>query len=105
MLDNLISREGASLFHDFELGDVIADYRNKQVVLQLKGPGLPQSIHELQLLGVQQFQMRFTEPWGKGIYVAETDIKQEGSMYSMEMLLNSGDLVTAKFESAKFDNQ
>ena len=88
MLDYLISYEGAGLFHDFELGDVIVDYRNK-----------------LKLLGVQHFQMKFAEPWGKGIYVVETDIEQESSICSMKMLLNSGDIVAAKFERVEFDNE
>lgn len=105
MLDYLISHEGAGLFHDFELGDVIVDYRNKQIVLQLKEPGPPRITHKLKLLGVQHFQMKFAEPWGKGIYVVETDIEQEGSICSMKMLLNSGDIVAAKFERVEFDNE
>lgn len=102
MLDYLISHEGAGLFHDFELGDVIVDYRNKQIVLQLKEPRIT---HKLKLLGVQHFQMKFAEPWGKGIYVVETDIEQEGSICSMKMLLNSGDIVAVKFERVEFDNE
>ena len=44
------------------------------------------------------------EPWGKGFYVVGTDIEQEGSARSMEMQLNSRDLVTAIFERAEFDS-
>ena len=99
------SRGGKSLFHDFELTYIIADYRNKQVTIQLKSPRLPQNIHELKLFGVQQFQMEFAEPWGKGVYVAGTSIKQDGSIRSMEMQLNSGDLVIAEFERAEFNGE
>lgn len=105
MIDSLGHLEGTGLFHDFELGDVVVDYRKKQVVLQLKSPHHPQSVYELRLLGVQHFQMEFAEPWGAGIYVVGTDIEQEGSSCSMEMQLNSGDLVTAKFEHAEFDEK
>ena len=105
MLDCLNSCEGKSLFHDFELAYIVADYRNKQVTIQLKSPRLPQNIHELKLFGVQHFQMEFAEPWGKGIYVVGTNIKQDGSIHSMEMQLNSGDLVTAKFERAEFNDE
>lgn len=104
MSDRLMQLEGAGLFHDFELGDIIVDYRNKQVVLQLKSPSLPMLVHELKLFGVQRFQVGMEEPWGKGIYVVETAIEQEGSTRSMEMQLNSGDLVTAIFERAEFDS-
>lgn len=105
MLDCLSSCEGKSLFHDFELTYIVADYRNKQVTIQLKSPRFPQNIHDLKLFGVQHFQMEFAEPWGKGIYVVETDIEQESSICSMKMLLNSGDIVAAKFERVEFDNE
>lgn len=105
MLDCLSSCEGKSLFHDFELAYIIADYRNKQITIQLKSPHLPQNIHELKLLGVRHFQMEIAEPWGKGIYVVGTDMKHESSMRFMEMQLNSGDLVTAEFERAEFNDE
>ena len=105
MLDCLSSCEGKSLFHDFELTYIVADYRNKQVTIQLKSPRFPQNIHDLKLFGVQHFQMEVAEPWGKGIYVAGTHIKQDGSIHSMEMQLNSGDLVTAEFERAEFNGE
>ncbi len=104
MSDRLVHLEGAGLFHDFELRDITVDYRNKRVVLQLKSPSLPMLVHELKLFGVQRFQAGMEEPWGKGIYVVETAIEQEGSTRSMEMQLNSGDLVTAIFERAEFDS-
>ena len=47
MFDRLMQLEGAGLFHDFELGDITVDYRNKQVVLQLKSPSLPVLVYEL----------------------------------------------------------
>ena len=105
MLDCLSSCEGKSLFHDFELTYIVADYRNKQITIQLKSPRLSQNIHELKLFGVQYFQMEFAEPWGKGIYVVGTDIEQDGSVRSMEMQLNSGDLLVAKFERAEFNDK
>lgn len=49
--------------------------------------------------------MEFAEPWGKGIYVVGTDIEQDGSVCSMEMQLNSGDLLVAKFERAEFNDK
>ena len=104
MSDRLVHLEGAGLFHDFELGDITVDYRNKRMVLQLKSPSPPMPVHELKLFGVQRFQAGMEEPWGKGIYVVETDIEQEGSARSMEMQLNSRDLVTAIFERAEFDS-
>ena len=104
MSDRLVHLEGAGLFHDFELGDITVDYRNKRVVLQLKSPSLPMPVHELKLFGVQRFQVGMEEPWGKGNYVVGTDIEQEGSTRSMKMQLNSGDLVTAIFERAEFDS-
>jgi len=104
MFKSIVNLEGAGLFHDFELSYIIADYRNKQVTIQLKSPNLPQNTHELKLLGVRHFQMDFTEPWGKGIYVVAADMRHEGSMCFMEMQLNSGDLVTAEFECAEFGN-
>ena len=102
MLDRLISCEGKGLFHDFELACILADYRNKRVTIQLKSPRHPRSMHELTLSGVRHFQMGFTEPWGRGIYVAGTDIARDGPVRFMEMQLNSGDLVTAEFERAEF---
>lgn len=102
MSDRLEHLEGAGLFHDFELRDITVDYRNKQVVLQLKSPSPPMLVHVLKLFGVQRFQVGIEEPWGKGIYVVGTAIEQEGSTRSMEMQLNSGDLVTAIFERAEF---
>ena len=104
MPDRLMQLEGAGLFHDFELGDITVDYRNKQVMLQLKSPSLPVLVYELKLFGVQRFQVGMEEPWGKGNYVVGTDIEREGSVSSMEMQLNSGDLVTAIFERAEFDS-
>ncbi|MDE6997122.1 MAG: hypothetical protein K2P04_04480 [Oscillospiraceae bacterium] len=104
MSDRLVHPERAGLFHDFELGNITVDYRNKRVVLQLKSPSLPMPVHELTLFGVQCFQVGIEEPWGKGIYVVGTDIEQEGSTRSMEMQLNSGDLVTAIFARAEFDS-
>ena len=56
MLDCLSSCEGERLFHDFELSYIVADYRNKQITIQLKSPRLSQNIHELKLFGVQYFQ-------------------------------------------------
>ena len=104
MSDHLVHLEGAGLFHDFELGDIAVDYRNKYVVLQLKSPSLPVLVYELKLFGVRRFQVGMEEPWGKGSYVVGTDIEREGLVSSMEMQLNSGDLVTAIFERAEFDS-
>ena len=103
MSDYLVHLEGAGLFHDFEVGDIAVDYRNKYVVLQLKSPSLPVLVYELKLFGVRHFHVGMEEPWGKGSYVVGTDIEQKGSVRSMEMQLNSGDLVTAIFERAEFD--
>ena len=105
MFNDLVCQEGAGLLHDFELAYIIADYRNKQVIIQLKSPCSSLITHELKLFGVQHFQMQFTEPWGKGMYVAATDIERKGSLQFMEMRLNSGDLVTAEFEHAEFDGE
>lgn len=105
MFDRLMQLEGAGLFHDFEVGDIAVDYRNKYVVLQLKSPSLPVLVYELKLFGVRHFHVGMEEPWGKGSYVVGTDIEQKGSVRSMEMQLNSGDLVTAIFERAEFDGE
>ena len=105
MFNDLVCQEGAGLLHDFELAYIIADYRNKQVTIQLKSPCSSPITHELKLFGVQHFQMQLTEPWGKGMYVAATDIEGKGSVQFMEMRLNSGDLVTAEFERAEFDGE
>lgn len=104
MFDRLMQLEGAGLFHDFEVGDIAVDYRNKYVVLQLKSPSLPVLVYELKLFGVRRFHVEMEEPWGKGNYVVGTDIEREGLVSSMEMQLNSGDLVTVIFERAEFDS-
>ena len=97
-MEQLIHSKGSSLFHDFELQNIIVDYHNKQITAQLKSPSPSSTTYKLILSDAKHFQMSFLEPWGGGIYVAGITFEPKGTGQYMEMQLNSGDSITAEFE-------
>lgn len=81
-----------SKLHDYELCSVSIDYVNKQIHIHVISP--QGDLREIAVDGVISVQMSLTENWGKGKYIASTDIVQRNEYTTIEVTLNSGDELT-----------
>lgn len=88
--------------HDYEIGGIALDYKEKMARLTLTSPP-PQSICcELLLSGLRRLQMGLEEPWGAGTYVADLEVSPQGFGFRIELCLNSGDRLTAECNDVDF---
>ncbi len=88
--------------HDYEMGGIKVDYREKMARLTLTSPP-PQSICcELRLSGLHSLQMGLDEPWGAGSYVSDLEVSPRDNRYRVELCLNSGDQFIAECDDVDF---
>lgn len=88
--------------HDYEIGGIKVDYREKRARLMLTSPP-PQSIYcELMLSGLHSLQMGLDEPWGAGSYVSDLEVSLRDKRYRVELCLNSGDRFIAECDDVDF---
>lgn len=88
--------------HDYEMGSIKVDYREKMARLTLTSPP-PQSICcELRLSGLHSLRMGLDEPWGAGSYVSDLEVCLRDKRYWVELCLNSGDQFIAECNDVDF---
>ena len=85
----------SSGLHDYEVGEISADYCSGRVDLTLTSPeGV---MCRLPLLGFRLLRVTRTEPWGPGIYVSCSDLtRTDDHRDRLWLQLNSGDEVTVE---------
>lgn len=89
---NLLDIKNMSSFHDSKMGEIIYDYRNKKLTIELDMDSkLYKGMYLLNAYDVKYFCSEVIEPWGKGIYLIEVEYIIEETILCVSLKLNSGD--------------
>lgn len=90
-----ISRVRSSALHDARFIGLYTDYDNARVILTLFDK--TNEPVEICVENVLSLSMTRNEPWGKGSYVASSDIVSKDDCDLLTIELNSGDVIAISF--------
>lgn len=82
---------------DYEIGNLLIDYVNNSITIELKTPKNVLDI--LQFSAFEEITVTRKEPWGAGKYVAGSDIQYCGNKIIVDIELNSGDRIIITMKS------
>lgn len=83
--------------HDYEISQINIDYPNGLIIINLYTDR-----HEAIEIIINKFSsITFSknEPWGKGTYIASSNVEKINDEFILELQLNSGDTCTIVFGS------
>ena len=89
-----------SNMHDYELQDIIVDYKNATVTMKWltnTRVAIPPKPQYICIPHIIEFSIECKKPWGGGIYVAASDVEERDGECRIEIQLNSGDRLKIAF--------
>ncbi len=82
--------------HDYEIVEIEVDYNNANIIMVYNSPDGKR--YEFNIEKFITFTISHEEAWGKGKYVCSSEIQLvNDNMYMLEIELNSGDRIIAKY--------
>ncbi len=83
--------------HDYEIGHITVNYEEEKIIFVLKTP--ENESCDFCVDQFNYFSITHKEAWGKGKYIYNSDLKEDADkgLYTLDILLNSGDQIIIEF--------